>query len=170
MLKKVLNIAIVITIITISLTTVSYSYFKCQVQSEVDLKIKIGSLDVSISEGINTTLQPGQSSDYKEFTITNTGTLDQIAEISFDNIDNNTYDLENILYQLQIKESENTYKTLLDGKISDIYEETVKYRINENQQLILRSNITILENINPEMYDRDLDFKLKIEGHQINEK
>lgn len=154
----------------------TYAYFKDSNQIPIDLSFTTGSVDISITPGISTSLQPEQDTDYHEFNIINEGTLNQNIEIYFNEFSNiNDELLNNITYELQLKDSKNEYNTVLRLNLSELKNTNLKYNIKSknrlntsNNILNFRSKLYISESISEEFYNENIQFNVDVKSYIAN--
>ena len=146
----------------------SYAYFSDRVDTDNGIKITMGTLDVGIGEGFNET-EFKQDSEYtKNFDITNTGTLDEILTLKFENIsfngvkDNNN--LSKVNYTLKIGDNE------INCNLVELSTKGVKIgRLNSGKSIPCTA--TLKNNGINLSYEKDtvIKFDLVVDGVQIND-
>ncbi len=147
----------------------SYAYFSDRVNADNGIKITMGTLDVGIGEGFNQTVFE-QNKVYTEiFDITNTGTLDEILTLRFDDVFLNTVenheDLAKVNYELQIGD-----KTI-NSTLKELSTKGVNIgRLNSGESISCSAKLTN-NGIEPN-YEKDtvIKFNLVVDGVQINDK
>lgn len=156
-------------ILGFSSSIVSYAYFINKVQATTDLEITTGTFGVEVDEGINTTLMPGESSEYKNFEILNKGSLNQNIKINFNKLNQDTDELcRDIIYVLQLKNTDGEYYTVIESDLDTLENTVLDYRINSNSSISFRSKVIILENkdINE---SKNINLRINITANQINQ-
>lgn len=155
----------------------TYAYFKDTKQIPIDLSFTTGSIDVSINQGIDTSLEPGEDTTYNEFDITNEGTLNQDIKICFNKFSNSNDELlDNIIYELQLKDNENKYITVIKSNLSELKNTNLEYLIKSknnlnisNNKLNFRAKLHISESVNEEFYNKNIQFNLDVKAYPTND-
>lgn len=145
----------------------SYAYFSARVNTDNGITITMGTLDVGIGDGFNLD-EFNQNTEYTQtFAITNTGTLDEILTLKFDNVSFNgsEIDLSKVDYELKIGDQEpKTYN------LEQLSTQSIEIgRLNSGQSI---SCIAQLKNNGiQQSYEQDMviKFDLVVEGVQIND-
>lgn len=154
----------------------SYAYFSDRVNTDNGIKITMGTLDVGIGNGFNETdfklYEEGNLDTLytKKFSITNTGTLDEILTLKFDNVsfngNINAEDLSKVEYTLEIGEKDTISCTLKELSTKGIN----IGRLNSGDSILCTA--TLKNNgIKPSYKNYTvITFDLVVDGVQINDK
>lgn len=145
----------------------SYAYFTDQSNVDNSLRVTMGSFDIGIGAGINeNNAAPGQTIS-KDFIISNEGTLDQYVDALITIERPTTFtpeDLGKITYTLS-----DSNKELITGTFSN--EANLKcddLRINGKESITLTAVVNIPNEVVRGKSQKKLNFKLNVEGRQIN--
>lgn len=168
-MKKIIITLFIVVLIGLSSSIISYAYFVNQAQIGADLQITTGTFGIDVDEGIDESLIPGEFSEYKYFNITNTGSLNQRVKISFSNSHKEIKEIfDNIIYELQFKDIDGTYQTVINSDINALSDTTLNYIINNNDHISFRSKITVLDDIDSKAYEQEINLRLNINAYQTN--
>ena len=149
----------------------SYAYFSDKVETDNGINITMGTLDVGIGNGFNLTeFKKGDEKVYTtKFLIENTGTLDEILTLKFDNIkfngDKDNDNLSKIIYTLNIGDVYSIESNLLELSTKGVN----IGRLNSGDSISCTA--TLKNNGIDPSYEKDTEitFDLVVEGVQIND-
>lgn len=156
----------------------SFAYFMDKIEVKPELIIQMGNLNTKIIESINIEGLDIDSSKTDEFSIKNTGTLEQIVAFSFSNPRNIEEDgLEKLDYEIIFTKSNGNKSKVYKGVMTELFLSPINIDDESGNRLILEQDevleatikITMDKDMPYKYSNKDINFDLVIDANQINE-
>lgn len=164
-------------LVTIYAST-SLAYFMDKIEVRPEINIQMGSLNTKVVEAINIEGLDIENSKTDEFSIKNTGTLNQRVAFSFDNPKNVENDgLEKLNYEIIFTKSNGEQSKVYEGIMTELFLNPIDIVDESNNRLILEENEVLdatikitMDKAMPYKYsNQDIKFDMVIDANQINE-
>lgn len=156
----------------------SLAYFADKIDIKPELTIQMGNLNTKIIEPIN--IEGLDIDNYKtdEFSIKNTGTLEQSVAFSFSNSRNIEEDgLEKLGYEIVFTKSNGEQSKLYEGVMTELFSKPIYVEDESGNKIILKEDELLeatikvtMDKAMPYKYsNQDINFDMVIDTNQINE-